>query len=582
MPEASPLVWFKSLFRGNKHFFTVHQPPFSVDQNGKHKAAWCGFAEYGTKSFPFVPEGRTKGDFVPVTEEQYREHLNGTAGLALAPVFDNGEKQYVCFYGALDIDARGVDYVWFVKKLYSLGFKFAAFRSKSAGLHVYFFFQSPEPAAQVIDVLKRLVEILALNKLYQRSVEIFPKQASAVPGDQNANGLLLPFFGIGNPETCPNRMYAPDGKLLGIRNAMPLVDTLITTLGDVRQTIEKLPYRDAPYCIQALLLTGALFQEGDHRNDFLFTAALYLKLKEKTDFKDSLDAMNARLEGPLEDEAVDQIYDSVVRNDYQIWGQCKKHPCMDYCDRPLCKKRVFGVGKDKGSIVSDIEFGKTVRVLTRNPYYLIEVRVAGTEAYSEVRIDDTSELLNQRVLQRACILHLKHAPVNMKQEVWIERLNKEILSRIEDKEVTEQSDMTEESAMYKHFLRYIVHGQTKINAPYMVSMGHVYYEDGVSYFDGGGFKAYLAAVNFKFGNLNIRAELETFGCTAGELRYRTMSGNERTIQCWVKPDDAKIHDLRAFYEETYEADKNLAADIPVGKEAEEENHEEGEDDGTRF
>jgi hypothetical protein len=580
MPEVSPLVWFMSLFKGNERFFTVHQLPFSVNEDGKHKAAWCGFAKYGTKSFPVVPEGCAEGDFVPVTEEEYRRHLNGTAGLALAPVLDDGNKNYVCFYGALDIDARGADYVWLIKKLYGLGFKFAAFRSKSGGLHVYFFFRFPVPAAQVIEVLKKLVEVLALDKLYPRSVEVFPKQAAAVPGDRNANGLLLPFFGIGEPASCPNRMYSPEGKLLGIRNAIAVVDTLITTIEDVKKTVDSLPYRDAPYCIQALLLTGALFQEGDHRNDFLFTAALYLKLKEKANFYESLQEMNGRLEGPLEEEDVKSIYTSVTERDYQIWGQCKKHPCVDYCARGLCKKREYGVGKDKRSIVSDIEFGRTVRVLTRNPYYLIEVRIAGTEEYTKVRIDDTSELLNQRVLQRACALYLKYAPVNMKQDAWIERLNTEILGKIEDQEVTEDSDMTEESLLYRHFQRYLVQARAQRSVPYMVPLGYVHHQDGVYYFDSDGFKTFLETVGFKYAGLNIRAELESFGCTAGELRYTTDKGAEMSISCWVKTEDEAIRGLNVFYEEVYADDVGAAGSFAGGGDMK-DGKENGYED-TRF
>jgi hypothetical protein len=581
MPNnVEPLAWFISLFQGNKLFYTLHQLPFTEQEDGKVKAAWCGFAKYGSKSFPKVPAGAEKGDFIPVTEAQYRDHLNGKAGLALAPVMDAADKRNVCLYGAVDIDVRGVDYAWLIRKLYDLGFKFVPFRSKSGGVHFYFFFQEAEPADQVIAVLKRFVEVLALDKLYTaKAVEIFPKQSAVIPGDKNANGLLLPFFNIANPEECPNRMYAPDGKLLGIRNAKPVVDELFTSLRALEHTIDGLPYSDAPYCIQALLLTGALFKEGDHRNDFLFTAALYLKLKEKDGFLPALEAMNSRLECPLDKDSVDSIYDSVTRKDYQIWGQCKKPPCADYCSRTLCKKRVYGIGKDKGNAVSDIEFGRAVRVMTEEPYYLLEVRVAGTEKYAQVRIDCGADLMNQRVMQQACIRYLKYVPIGVKQAVWTERLNREVLEKMEDQAVPQTTDMTKDAYLRKHFLRFLTHSQAPNRAPYMVVMGHVYYTDGTYFFSGDGFQSYLEAMNCRTEDKNLRAALENFGCEMGTVKYTVKNGEERSLDCWKKAEDEAVREMRVFYEEIYgEEDKRIGG-VVITQDGEGDSDGEGGGDG---
>jgi hypothetical protein len=575
-PEKKPkektlFEWFKSLFYGNTDFYTIHQPPFSETKDGKYKAVWCGFAEYGTKSFPKIPNGAEKGDFVRVTDETYRNHLNGKAGLGLVPVFATATKKNLCTYGVIDIDARGVDYVWLIRKLCGLGFKFVPFRSKSGGLHLYFFFERAEPAGNVIAALQRLTEVLALDKLYAGQIEIFPKQSTVIAGDKNANGLLLPFFNGGDPEECPNRMYGPDGKLMGIRNAREIVDGLFTTLPALEKTLDELPYQDAPYCIQALLLTGALFKEGDHRNDFIFTVALYLKLREKTNFLDHLKEMNARLECPLPDGEVEDIYESAITKDFQIRGQCKKLPCSEYCNQPACRKREHGVGKAKGNTSSDIEFGKVVRVLTKNPYYLIEVRVAGTETYAQIRVDDTAELMNQRVIQRECIRSLKYAPAVMSQSAWIERLNNDVLNKIEDQAVAETTDMTEESRLYKYFMRFLTHSQAQKNAPYMINMGYVYREDGVYYFDGDGFKEYLDTVNFRFSDINIRAELESFGCKNGSITYKTVKGLDRRIDCWKKEEDDALRDMQVFYEEVYDEDNKNIEDVKAV------NEREGED-----
>jgi hypothetical protein len=113
----------------------------------------------------------------------------------------------------------------------------------------------------------------------------------------------------------------------------------------------------------------------------------------------------------------------------------------------------------------------------------------------------------------------------------------------------------------------------------MVAVGHVCYRDGVYYFDGDGFKAYIDAVSFKYGGTNLRAELEVFGCTEGELRYETVKGTERTVACWVKPEDDALRGLHVFYEEVYEEDGQTA------HEAGSESHDGeggGGDGDTRF
>jgi hypothetical protein len=217
-------------------------------------------------------------------------------------------------------------------------------------------------------------------------------------------------------------------------------------------------------------------------------------------------------------------------------------------------------------------------VLTRNPYYLIEVRVAGTESYAQIRVDDTADLMNQRAIQRACIRQLKYAPASMKQAAWLSRLNSEVLGKIEDQQVSETSDMTEESLLHQHFLRYLTHGQTQNSAPYMVALGHVYYRDGVYSFDGGGFKSYLATLNFKLTDMNLRAELESYGCAEGKLSYTTAKGAEKTIACWQKAEDETLREMCVFYDEIYGENAEAVKRIKLEKDDE----EVSDGDDTRF
>jgi hypothetical protein len=396
------LKTFHSLFRGNDECYTVHVPSFSVNKDtGKLKAAWCGFAEYGTKSFSAVPKNKAKGDFVPLTQDAYKEHLNGGKGLAVTPITNTPTARNVCYYAVVDIDVYGgTDFRWLVKRLYDVGFKFAAFRSKSGGLHIYFLFANPEPAEQVIAMLLRLVEIYGLSRLFvsaknKSKVEIFPKSAVLIPGDKQSNGLFLPFYN--NGKGSKQNMLTAEGKSVAIMKAMPVIESMLTSVKAVNVTLGRLPYSDAPYCIQMILLTGAL-AENDGRNNFLFAVALYMKLAQQKDFETSLQEANNCLEVPLEDDEVHTICMSAMSKDWPLPGWCKKEPLCSYCDRKLCKERKYGVGRERNNFVSNVELGKLVRMLAEEPYYLWEMRPEGAEEYRRVRLDSEGELMDQKAV----------------------------------------------------------------------------------------------------------------------------------------------------------------------------------------
>jgi hypothetical protein len=577
MADDSTLDVFCGLFRGNLSFYVKHQAPFR-EQEGKLKARWVGFAV----------DKKTK-EALPVTKELYKAHLSGGDGLAIAPLTDTKDKQNVCFYAAIDIDVYNVNFTWLVRRLYDAGFKFAAFLSKSGGLHIYFFFNDPEPGERVVETLNKLVEVYGLAKLYasdksKSKVEVFPKQTVYIPGSGMVNCLLLPFYNAIKRDACRTKMLTAEGTLLGIKKAVAAIPGMFTSINAVEETIAGLPYNDAPFCIQMILLTGAL-TENSGRNDFLFTAALYLKLKYRKDFKDHLDTMNGCLEAPLEQEDADRIYDSVIKSDWQIWGRCKRAPMNGYCDRALCKKRTFGVGRDKDNRVSNVEFGKIVRVLAERPYYIWDARLAGSDEYKQVRIDGEADLLNQNVVQRACIRYLNQTPITLKKTVWEEKVN-ESLALIEEIKIAKETDTSDMSVLRKHFFRYLTHRQVQDGQPYMVAVGRVYYKkgseednEGVYYFESEGFLKYLMSENFKLQGINLREQLREYGCTEGEIPYTTSDGTEKAIKCWMRKEDEELRELNTFFEDVYEGDQGIIQKDTLRKK---DSGEEHSGDDTKF
>jgi hypothetical protein len=570
--SEATLKTFHSLFRGNSEAYTIHAPPFSSDEGKeKVKAAWCGFAQYGTKSFPVVPTGKEKGDCVPLTQDAYREHLNGGNGLAVTPVMHTAEASNVCYYAAVDIDAYGgADFRWLVKRMYDVGLRFAAFLSKSGGLHIYFLFVDPEPAEKAIAVLKRFVEMYGLSKLYVSAngisrVEIFPKSATLAPGSREVNGLFLPFYD--SVKGSRQRLLAADGKRVGIFKALPIVESMLTSVKEIGATLDKLPYGDAPYCIQSILLNGAL-AETDGRNNFLFAVALYMKLAQKDGFERLLQEANGCLEEPLDEGEVHTIYASATSKDWPLPGWCKKEPLCSYCDKKLCKERTYGVGRGKNSYVTNVEFGKVVRMLAEKPYYLWEVRAEGMEEYKRIRIDDEDDFFNQRVVQRACIRHLNTVMSTMKQSAWEEKIAPYV-DRIEDVEIPKGTDTTEMSTLRRLFTRYLTHSPAHYSAPHGLLSGQVYRADGCSYFDAEGFKTFLSLERFSLRGVNLREQLKDYGCSEGKVEYKTANGALREILCWKKPDDPELLEMAASYEDIYDGDADIVRNNKLNKDEKE-------------
>lgn len=581
MSDAAILEAFYGLFRGNQSFFVKHQAPF-YEKEGKLKAAWCGFAVYNKRTPP--PEGCALGDLIPVTKEHYKEHLNGGDGLAVAPLCSTRYKRNVCFYAAIDIDVYGVDFTWLVRRLYRAGFKFAAFLSKSEGLHIYFFFVDPEPGDKVIEVLNRIVEVYGLSRLFvnekQKSkVEVFPKQAVFVPGDTNVNCLFLPFYNSADPKQCKNKMLTVDGKTVGIKKALPIIeDTGFTSVKKIGEILDGLPYSDAPYCIQMVLLTGAL-AENDGRNNFLFSAAIYLKKKYKENFYEALAEMNGCLEAPLEKKDIDSIYKSVAEKGYDHYA-CSRPPCSDYCDKKLCRLREYGPEKERGNRLTGADcWGLIIKYTAEgsdDPYYEWQVRVSRDGEFKAVRFDNEREMQVQAVVQQKCIRYLSWSPYTVKQNDWAAILNKAMEGVRNRKEgyivtIPRVTDTTESSMMYNAFLEYLTHKQIqKSGNPLMVKAGQVYRAEGAYYFDAEGFMDYLRLKKFNLGHINVQAKLISFGCVRAPLVYMTQKGEERKFVCWKKPETEELLSLDVLYEDIYDDSHDIIQRNPLNKGKKEE------------
>jgi hypothetical protein len=378
-------------------------------------------------------------------------------------------------------------------------------------------------------------------------------------------------------------MLTAEGKLVGIAKALPIIEDLFTSVKEINGSLEGLPYGDAPYCVQMILLTGAL-AEGDFRDNFLCCVAIYFKKKfrvngKPVDFLDELREANGCLESPLEDGDVQRIYKSVTEKGYDNYW-CTKPPCKDYCNKALCKQREWGIGKDRNNISTGADtWGELSRVMAEEPYYIWKVRVNPEDAYKDVRFDNEDEVLNQAIVQKHCMRDLNWVPTTVKKQVWDGIIN-DALKGIGGREipVAKEHDTTATGTLHGLFVRYLTHKQIQSSEPYVVLFGRVYHADGMYYFSTDGIMEFLRFEKFPLGRINLHAKLTAYGCTDGELPYKAANGEAKIIKCWKKPDDAELREMDAFYDDIYAGDARiLQADKPNT-----EQDEGGGDAGVKF
>jgi hypothetical protein len=562
---------FRSLFTGYRDNYVKHTPPFKTNEDGKTTASWVGIAKYKTKSkfHPAPPEGFEDDDDIPLAADAYRDHLNGVMGLAVSPLMDVPDKtgvarQNVCYFAVIDIDVYGVDFTDLVARLGSYGYKFSAFISKSGGLHIYFFFAKAESAEEARGALKRIVETFGLHKTYSvgttSRVEIFPMHAVRSPGVHD-KCIFLPFYD--SKGGSKQKMLTADGMLHKIDKAIPMIEGMFTSVSEISERTDALPYSDAPFCVQMFLLSGG---PATNYNDFLFTASIFAKKKHGDAFsKEHIQEMNVVCEDPIEESKVAAMFTSVTGTDWSLKGRCGKEPVCAVCDKNLCKLRKFGVGRDKGNTVSNVEFARVFRVMTETPYYLWEARLSGTEEYKMLRIDGADNFLNQKTIQKACIDALGQLSVTVSPAIWEKTVN-DCLLTIENLPAPKSTDTTEMAALKELFLRYLTHRQAQNKQPYTVNVRQVYHDGSAYYFKTDGFMDYLRTMKFVLGRTNLREQLIQYGCVEGEVKYTTSHGIEKSIPCWKKEDDAELKKLDTFYDDIMEADTEVLAASKLNKE----------------
>ena len=481
-----------------------------------------------------------------VDKELLSHHLLGDFGVGICPVNAEGK----CYFGVIDIDMYKpkIKRVLHFIKEYQL--PLLPFRSKSGGLHVYLILTKSVSAKTMRETLNNISYYFSLDMLYGKGkVEVFPKQDKA---EGFGSSITLPYFNCENPYTY---LLDLDGNQVEFKDALEYIQKHLTTIEAVKDALEKLPYNDAPPCIQRILLSEEVGGEDTGRNNFLFSFAVYAKKKYGSGFESCVEAVNSSFDSPLDDSVVDQICKSVANNEYIY--KCKDIPCSNFCDKVVCKKREFGLGRDK-SHFTGIDYGQLFRYMTAEPYYIWKLRLQGQEQWKDVVFKDEGYLLDQKNFAKMCVRYLNQAPMQVSNNDWYSILNS-VLPNIQNVEVKQESDTSGLSVVRNAFILYLANKQTRRDTPYQVRGGLSYrkVENGKAkfFFTAQGFTKYLKNQKVNFDMALMRETLKQFGAIEDILVYTNSFGEEIRFPCWSKEEDESINEAYVGTMEIENGDK---------------------------
>lgn len=361
----------------------------------------------------FIGNDRSYGNYAPTnsrmwttkdgyTTEQFGNHLDGSQGLGLVPILDDG----TCRFAALDIDAHEAgDFIELEPLEASIRTKdlpLTVCRSKSGGAHCYLFLYEQVPCNVVRPILTRWA-----IEIGHPGVEVFPKQGKLLMDNQGeralGNWINLPYFKADDTER-----YAVEG---GDRATF---EFFLESAESRRVGMQELQGRyavqhpEAPPCFQRMLIEGVR-GEGS-RNNALYNATIYLKRGFPDDWKDRAFDFNQRvLDKPLPHGEAKKTITSAARRDYTY--KCAEAPICDLCDRDTCVTREFGIAVDDPTAGNLPKFSDLKKYQTDPVRWEISVNEVPV-------IVSTPQLMRFNLMREVIAEHLHVVAPKLKDAQW--------------------------------------------------------------------------------------------------------------------------------------------------------------------
>src|SRR6056300_664680 len=276
----------------------------------------------------------------PITEFDYKQHLDGTKSIGIQPCNDND----LARFGAIDIDLK-----YYLDIIQEKELPLIPIKSKSGGLHLYLFTKELVRAKVIKDFLE---DILFLFKL-PINTEIFPKQTklgSDTNGNKvNGNFINLPYFGKKERVALD-----PSGKEIPFDVFLQCVELNKVDSNQLKELSDNLiqkaltggaeEFKDGPPCLEILSKN----KMTDGRDRFLYNYMVFAKKKYSDDWK------NKVLQAGRNYFEFNQTWtDDFIQSKIKSWDkETKGHTCSDpllapVCVKSECVKRKFGIISDK-------------------------------------------------------------------------------------------------------------------------------------------------------------------------------------------------------------------------------------------
>ena len=269
----------------------------------------------------------------PVTVRHVLNHFDGKVGLGIVPILDDDN----CLWGAIDVDCHGdhtpeIDIIALSKKIEENQLPLIPCRSKSGGAHLYLFLQQPTLATKVRDMLAHWSRALG----YEGS-EIFPKQVSLKgPEDQRplGNWINLPYFKSEDTD----RYLVKFGSPVSLNTFIKTAEANRVDLDEVNR-LAVADHAEAPPCVQQIIKGYA--KQGV-RNEALYAVGVYLKKRDGEGFEvEGAKLAKEIFNPPLKPQEVGRTLAQIANNNYSY--KCGQSPCQDFCNRPVCYTRRYGI-----------------------------------------------------------------------------------------------------------------------------------------------------------------------------------------------------------------------------------------------
>jgi len=445
MGRIVSLDTFQKLFTGNKSAYGKHV----------YKKVTRGSKEEGISS--------TVTNKL-VTEALYKEHIEGKTGLGIVPIDQDSN----CKFVVLDVDIYDRDLSMYIRAIDEFSLPIVPFYSKSGGLHFYIFFKTFIKAKTAVSIARKAALVLGISLLVKQvkneTLEIFPKQIKLSP-NQAGSWINLPYFG-GDDSV---QKVISKGKTLSFDEGVLFASNKLTSIVEFEDCIAELPYNEAPPCLQTLNLIGGTKQ---NRNNYLFSFGVYLKKKDENYFEAELAEINSKLEVPLTPEELETtVMSSLRKKDYSY--RCTASPCIDYCDKKICQRRAYGIGKD-GGLFSNLIFGNMTQYKGYAPYYEWEVKVSEEDKFKRLRFDNEDEIIKQDAFLRLCMREIRFLPFKLKQSEWFKLVNQALIEmQIED---IDSSDDTSPVLRFRRLFFEFLTARSMATTIAQVKAKRVYYD----------------------------------------------------------------------------------------------------------